>query len=98
MKVDEQIEAARALLTAGQNAVAGVLPDFIEDALEEDAVRQRLVKAADTALVHTRAEARLVPEPARQRIIRRMVDLMLDEFLLPSGTTAHRHEHQPGTS
>ena len=98
MKITGQIDAARVLLAAGQDAVAGVLPDFIGDALEEDAVRERIVKAADMALVHARPEARLVPEPARQRIVRRMLDLMLDEILLPGGTTAHRNEHQPGKS
>ncbi|HUF63477.1 MAG TPA: hypothetical protein VMN36_15480 [Verrucomicrobiales bacterium] len=71
------------LLIPIQRAISAVLPDFVEASLDDPATRQRLVEAADDALISSHPEARLVPEPARRRLIAKFVDILLDDIALP---------------
>ncbi len=71
------------LLIPIQRAITAVLPDFIEASLDDPATRQRLVDAADTALIESHPEARLVPEATRKRLIMKFVDILLDDIALP---------------
>jgi hypothetical protein len=54
----------------------------MEENLKDGAVRDRIVETVDAALVQSQPEARLVPPGVRRRIIRRLLDLLLDEILL----------------
>lgn len=71
------------LLTPIQKLIAAILPDFIEQELDDPEVRERIVKAVDKALVSGYPEAKLIPENIRQQIIRKLLDIMLDDILLP---------------
>jgi hypothetical protein len=70
------------LLTPIQRIISEVLPDFIQDALEDDAVRDKIVEAVDKQLIKQYPAARLIPEKRRRRIIRKILDIMLDDILL----------------
>ena len=71
------------LLIPIQRAISLVLPDFLEDALESEQTREKIISAADEALIKSTPEARLVPEKIRRRLIARFLDIILDEILLP---------------
>lgn len=71
-----------ALFIPIQKVISTILPDFLEEALEEDKVRESIVAATDTALLSVSPEARLIPEEMRKRIIRKSLDLILDEIVL----------------
>jgi hypothetical protein len=71
------------LLTRIHKVIAAVLPDFIEKDPKDPAVCTQIVRVADTILVKQYPEARSVPKDTRQRIIRKVLEIMLDEILLP---------------
>ncbi|WP_319549568.1 hypothetical protein [Desulfogranum marinum] len=71
-----------ALLIPIQKVISAILPDYLEEALDQDDVREAIVAAADKALLTAAPEARLVPEAMRKRIIRKSLDLILDEIVL----------------
>ena len=71
------------LLIPIQRAISVVLPDFLEEALEEEQTRDKIIDAADKTLVGSTPEARLVPEKVRRRLIGRFLDIILDDILLP---------------
>jgi len=73
---------ADALLIPIQKVIALVLPDFLENQLDKEEVREKIVVAVDKQLISAYPEARLVPEAMRKRLIRRTLDMMLDEILL----------------
>jgi hypothetical protein len=77
-------ELSRTLLAPIQEILAATLPDFIEERLDDDDVRERIVSAVDAALVSQQPVARAIPDAVRRRIIRRLLDLALDEILLPA--------------
>jgi hypothetical protein len=74
--------ALSSLLRPIQKIIQKLLPDFIEKPLKKPAVRAELVQAADAMLVKQFPVARLVPKDARQRLIRKQLDLVIDEVLL----------------
>lgn len=76
---------SRVLLTPIQEILERVIPDFLEQELRDEAVREAIVSAADRALLAELPAAVAIPEARRRRIIRRVLDLMLDEILLPAG-------------
>ncbi len=71
------------LLIPIQKIIERILPDFIEEELRDDKVRQKIVVAVDLALTTEYQAAKAVPQEVRYRIIRRLLDLFLDEILLP---------------
>jgi len=71
------------LLVPIQNAIKLVLPDFFEEKLDSPQVRNKIVTAADLALIKAAPESRLVPKNIRKRIIRRILDVLFDEIVLP---------------
>ena len=76
---------SRVLLTPIQEILERVIPDFLEQELRDEAVREAIVSAADQALLAELPAAAAIPEDRRRRIIRRVLDLMLDEILLAGG-------------
>lgn len=76
-------ELTRTVLAPIQQIIAATLPDFLEARLDDDAVREQIVSVVDQALVTQQPAARALPEDFRRRIIRRILDLVLDEILLP---------------
>lgn len=74
--------AIPSLLRPIQKVLDLLLPDFIETALDNKATRDALTTQADKLLVRQFPLARLVPPDARQRLIRRQLDLIIDEILL----------------
>jgi hypothetical protein len=74
---------SRVLLTPIQEILERVIPDFLEQELRDEVVREAIVSAADQALLAELPAAVAIPEARRRRIIRRVLDLMLDEILLP---------------
>lgn len=71
------------LLTPIQKCISLVIPGFIEENLRSPAVRKRIVLAVDKLLIKQHPEARLVPKATRQRIISKLLEIMLDDILLP---------------
>jgi len=73
---------SRVLLTPIQEILERLIPGFLAQDLRDDAVREAIVAAADRALLAELPAALAIPEERRKRIIRRVLDLMLDEILL----------------
>jgi serine protease len=72
----------RRLLEAIQVVVERQLPDFLEDNLTDDSVRERIVAAAEAALVRQFPLSRLLPADHRGTLIRKALDLILDDIVL----------------
>lgn len=71
------------LLIPVQKVIAIVLPDFLQQDLKDPAIRDHIVVVADEVLIRQHPEAKLVPQATRRRIIRKLLDVTLDEVLLP---------------
>ena len=72
-----------AILPAVQQVIGAVLPDFLHENLKDPEVRNQIVLVADQVLVKKYPQAKLIPEATRQRIIRKTLDMVLDDLLLP---------------
>ena len=71
------------LLPLVQTAITAVLPDFLETELKDEGVRDMIVTAADDVLLTKNAYIGLVfQEVTRKRIIRKILEIMLDDILL----------------
>ena len=77
----------RHLLMPIQTILARIVPDHLEKALHQESVREAIVTLADQALVSAQPTARLIPLELRQRLIRRQLDVILDDLLLPDSDT-----------
>jgi hypothetical protein len=71
-------------MVPAQKAVAAVIPAFLEENLEDPEVRELVVIAADEYLTRTHPETKIIPKKTRRRLLRRVLDLALDEILLPA--------------
>jgi hypothetical protein len=65
-----------------QQLIRKVLPDFAEENLERPEVRERIVAAIDTALVTNYPVAGAIPASLRRRIIRKQLDMIIDDIVL----------------
>jgi len=70
------------LLTPIQNTISLVLPGYIEEELEEDDVREKIVDEVDKSLMATYPQAMMVPPETRRKLIRKTLDMILDDILL----------------
>ena len=81
-KLASRAGLAASLLGPVQKVIQLVLPDFLEKQLSAAPVRALIVVAADTALVRQFPLARLLPPEARRKLIRKQLDVVIDEILL----------------
>jgi len=65
-----------------QRILRTILPDFAEETLQNDATREAIVALADKALISQYPQARVIPTSIRRKIIRGVLDVMIDEVLL----------------
>ena len=71
------------LLPLVQTAITAVLPDFLEKELKDEDVRDMIVAAADDVLLTKHSYIGLVfLEVTRKRIIRKILEIMVDDILL----------------
>jgi hypothetical protein len=68
-----------------QQLIRKLLPDFAEENLEKPEVREAIVMAVDTALVTNYPVAGAIPASLRRRIIRKQVDMIIDDIVLGPG-------------
>lgn len=73
---------ADVLLQPISRLIEAVLPDFIEENLRDEAVRERIVEQVDKLLIAQQPAAAAIPSGTRKRIIRGLLDLVLDEVVL----------------
>ena len=66
-----------------QRILSRLITEHLEQNLEDENVRQMIVDAADIALCSQVPEAKLIPEEVRKEMIRKLLDMMLDDILLP---------------
>lgn len=70
------------LLDPIQKLITGILPDFVEKDLKDPQVRDVIVDAVDKALVAQFPVAGFIPANLRQSIIRKQLDVIIDDLLL----------------
>jgi len=70
------------LLRPIQKTIRELLPDFADRNLKSKTIRAAIVSAADAALVRQFPIARIFPRETRQRLIRKQLDVVLDELVL----------------
>ena len=70
------------LLSPIQKVIQAILPNDVEEQLKAAPTRNAIVLAADYALVRQFPLARLVPPEARRQLIRKQLDIIIDEILL----------------
>ena len=63
--------------------IASILPDFKEQPLEDPEVRGIITDAIDTALIAQYPPAGLIDKEIRKRIIREVLDFLLDKIIIP---------------
>jgi hypothetical protein len=73
------------LLEPIQKLIRTILPDFVEKDLKDPEVRDLIVAAVDKALVAQFPVAGLIPADLRQSIIRKQLDLIIDDIVLGAG-------------
>jgi serine protease len=78
----KRVALINTLLGPVQRVIGELLPEFIERDLKSNRVRAAIVTAADAALVRQFPIARIFPPGTRQRLIRRQLDIVLDELVL----------------
>ena len=66
-----------------QRILSRLITEHLEEDLKDKNVRQMIVDAADIALCSQVPEAKLIPEEVRKEMIRKLLDMMLDDILLP---------------
>ena len=83
MKIDlSRLNLIDQLLKPIQKLIAATLPDFIEKNLKDPEVRKAIVLVVDTALVAQFPIAVTIPASLRQTIIRKQLDIVIDEIVL----------------
>jgi|GEM_PF-1642025 len=80
---DRATTLAQRLLNPITLILKRLLPDYAEAQLKDDQTRNLIVKQADALLLAEVPAAALIPQSARQRLIRRVLDWLLDDLLLP---------------
>ena len=65
-----------------QQLIRKLLPDFAEEYLQKPEVRETIVAAVDTALVTNYPVAGAIPASLRRRIIRKQLDMIIDDIVL----------------
>ena len=70
------------LLRPIQKTIRELLPDFADRNLKSKTIRAAIVSATDAALVRQFPIARIFPRETRQRLIRKQLDVVLDELVL----------------
>jgi hypothetical protein len=65
-----------------QELIHRILPDFAEENLERPEVREAIVAAVDKALVANYPMVAAIPASFRRRIIRKQVDMIIDDIIL----------------
>lgn len=80
---DRATSLAQRLLKPITLILKRLLPNFGEAQLKNEKTRNIIVKQADTLLIAEIPAAALVPQSARQRLIRHVLDWLLDDLLLP---------------
>ena len=70
------------LLEPIQQLIRKLLPDFAEENLQKPEVRETIVAAVDTALVTNYPFAGAIPASLRRRIIRKQLDMIIDDIVL----------------
>ena len=77
-----------ALLWPARKVIVLILPGFIDADLHDPRAREQMVRAADEALIREYPVARLVRQDGRRQMLRRLVDSLLDEWLLEKVMTS----------
>lgn len=77
-----------ALLWPARKVIVLILPGFIDADLRDPRAREQMVRAADEALIREYPVARLVRQDGRRQMLRRLVDSLLDEWLLEKAMTS----------
>jgi hypothetical protein len=72
-----------AAITAQTQKTLKNLPDELKSRIDKDDTREKIVDLIDAALLEAVPAARLIPTDIRRRLIRKILDLILDEILLP---------------
>ena len=80
--LSKRLALINTLLRPIQKTIRELLPDFADRNLKSKTVRAAIVSAADAALVRQFPIARIFPPETRQRLIRRQLDVVLDELVL----------------
>jgi hypothetical protein len=80
-----RLELIDQLLGPIQKLIRTILPDFAEKDLKDPEVREIVVAAVDKALVAQFPAAAFVPANFRQSIIRKQLDLIIDDLVLGAG-------------
>jgi hypothetical protein len=65
-----------------QELIRRILPEFAEENLEKPEVREAIVVAVDKALVANYPMAAAIPASFRRKIIRKQVDMIIDDIVL----------------
>jgi hypothetical protein len=65
-----------------QQLIRKILPNFVEENLERPEVREAIVVAVDTGLVANYPGAGAIPASLRRRIIRKQLDIIIDDIVL----------------
>ena len=73
---------AHSLLIPIHQVIQLVLPDFIEENLKDETVREIIVKEVDKALLKKHPAAKAVPEKVRKKLIHRALATVIDDILL----------------
>ena len=69
------------LLRPIQLLIGAILPGFVKKDLNDPAVRNAIVTAADTALVANQPAATAIPAEVRRKLIRKQLDLIIDDVI-----------------
>lgn len=82
MKTPIPLNLIALLLNPIQKVIQAILPDFVEKGLKSPDIRDAMVLAADEALVLQYPFVGAVPTDVRRSLIRKQLDLIIDEILL----------------
>jgi hypothetical protein len=80
--LSKRLALINTLLRPIQKTIRELLPDFVDQNLKSKTIRAAIVSAADAALVRQFPIARIFPPETRQRLIRKQLDVVLDELVL----------------
>lgn len=83
------------LLSPIQKIIQAILPGFVEADLKSPDIRDAMVLAADEALVLQNPLAGFLPTEIRRRLIRKQLDLIIDEILLNDALPAGEFQPVP---
>jgi hypothetical protein len=86
MPVDlSRLDLIDQLLEPIQKLIRTILPNFVEKDLKDPEVREMVAAAVDKALVAQFPAAGFIPADLRQSIIRKQLDLIIDDIVLGAG-------------